>query len=59
MNWNVGFLNACRLPLVSTWPMPRPAMNMTSVPTIGWTWKRVMNQPLNEPSRPADARPGR
>ena len=31
MNWNDGFLNVCRLPLVITCPMPRPAMNMTSV----------------------------
>ena len=35
MNWNVGLWNGCRLPLVITCPMPRPAMNMTSVPTIG------------------------
>ena len=35
--------------------MPRPAMNMTSVPTIGCTWKRVMNQPLNSPKSPAAA----
>ena len=55
MNWKVGLWNTCRLPLVSTCPMPRPAMNITSVPTIGWTWKRVMNQPLNPPSNPATA----
>ena len=30
-------------------------MNMTSVPTIGWTRNRVMNQPLNAPRRPAVA----
>ena len=30
-------------------------MNMTSVPTIGWTWKRVMNQPLNRAEEARDA----
>lgn len=28
-------------------------MNMTSVPTIGWTWNRVMNHPLKRPKSPA------
>jgi hypothetical protein len=53
MNWNAGLWNTWRLPFVTTWPTPRPAMNITSVPTIGCTWKRVMNQPLNSPSTPA------
>ena len=54
MNWNAGLLNTCKLPLVITCPMPRPAMNITSVPTIGCTWKRVMNQPLNSAERRGD-----
>ena len=34
--------------------MPRPAMNMTSVPTMGWTRNRVMNQPLNRAEQAGD-----
>ena len=53
MNWNSGVLKTCRLPLVSTCAMPRPAMNRTSVATIGWMRKRVISQPLNRPNTPA------
>ena len=54
MNWNSGTLKTCRLPLVSTWAMPRPAMNSTSVAMIGWMRKRVISQPLNQPNSAGD-----
>ena len=50
MNWKSGFLNTCRLPLVATWAMPRPAMNSTSVAMIGWIENRVTSTPLNQPN---------
>ena len=53
MNWNAAFLKTCRLPLVITCAMPRPAMNSTSVATIGWMRSRVISQPLNQPKQPA------
>ena len=40
--------------MVSTWAMPRPAMNSTSVAMIGWMRKRVISQPLNKPNMPGD-----
>ena len=64
MHWNSGILKICRLPLVKTWAMPRPAMNSTSVATIGWMRKRVTSQPLKQaerrrPRAPAGRRPAR
>ena len=53
MNWKLGRLKTCRLPLVNTWAMPRPAMNSTRVAMIGWMRRRVTSQPLNQPSAPA------
>src|SRR3954453_1749675 len=58
MNWKSGRVKVWRLPLVITCAMPRPAMNRTSVPMIGWMRKRVISQPLKSPNRPA-ARTGR
>ena len=53
IHWNAGLLNACRLPSVTTCAMPRPAMNSTSVATIGCTASRVTRKPLNTPHRAA------
>ena len=41
IHWNAGLLNACKLPSVTTCAIPRPAMNKTSVATIGWMRNRA------------------
>src|SRR5829696_5679372 len=50
MYWKAGLRNGWSSPLVSTWAMPRPAMNSTRVAMIGWNPKRVMSTPLNSPT---------
>ena len=36
ITWKEGSLKVCNWLLVKVWAMPRPAMNSTSVATIGW-----------------------
>src|SRR5471032_122942 len=53
IHWNAGLSNACKLPSVNTCAMSRPAMNSTSVATMGCTESLVTRKPLNTPQRAA------